>query len=92
MNANLHKCDKCFRFLIAEEVDSHICTNPTELWVIDGKVWIGDGKNWYPLTTQDSTPDRDTQGFNRTKILVLFNLQVLFSVVEFPLAKYGINF
>ena len=51
---NLAKCNLCSVALIAEEMSSHICFAPTQVWVIDGIVYLSDGKRLYQDLSDES--------------------------------------
>jgi hypothetical protein len=70
MNLNIIKCRLCNLVVIAEELEDHVCSKPSEVWVIEGRVWIGDGKQWIPLTNRKSTTDSNNGRFNRTMVVV----------------------
>lgn len=52
---NLIKCSKCNMLLIAEELETHQCFIPKDVWVIEGEIWVSDGRRGYRYPPKGAT-------------------------------------
>lgn len=57
MLENVTKCKKCNFYLIAEELEDHICSKVVDYEIKGSNLWVYDGHSWFPRKLRSITPE-----------------------------------